>query len=129
MLEEEEAVLTSSSSKSGLVKNFGKKYSSSACSDESIFSSSPPSSSSSSFTVRPLPPSDLAGPAETALLAFVAAADSVDEPLRSFAFFVAARNASRVARTPSRNEEKGVVEVEVEVEAAGGWKSKGGLMK
>lgn len=119
---------TSSSSKSGLVKNFGKKYSSSACSDESIFSSSPPSSSSSSFTVRPLPPSDLAGPAETALLAFVAA-DSVDEPVRSFAFFVAARNASRVARTPSRNEESGVVEVEVEVEAAGGWKSKGGLMK
>lgn len=123
-------MLTSSSSKSGLVKNFGKKYSSSACSDESIFSSSSSSSSpsSSSFTVRPLPPSDLAGPAETALLAFVAA-DSVDEPVRSFALFVAARNASRVARTPSRNEESGVVEVEVEVEAAGGWKSKGGLMK
>ena len=125
-MSEEEAGLTSSSSKSGLVKNFGKKYSSSACSDESIFSSS---SSSSSSTVRRLPPSDLTGPAETALLAFVAEDDSVEEPLRSFAFFVAARNASRVARTPSRNEEKGVVEVEVEVEAAGGWKSKGGLIK
>lgn len=100
---------TSSSSRSGLVKNLGKKYSSSARSVVSI------SSSPSFFALA-------------ACRALAAAPTSFVDPVRSFAFFVAALNAVRVLRTLSRR--AGIDEDdEVEVEAAvAGLERSSGLM-